>query len=125
MVENAGGGSAATVGLFGDDTPLHIPVCDQASFKLYHTVPMGSNGWGYAGELHKWVPVNTARVRSIATHKSITARLSGTPGESTTVTFVNNKQAGDSHATLTLHSVQCQFGRTGTAFATPEGCNGL
>ena len=93
VVENTRGGSAATVALFGDDTPLHIPACDQASFKLYHTVPMGPNGWGYAGELDKWVPVSTARVRSIATHKSITARLSGTPGEPTTVTVVNNKHA--------------------------------
>ena len=131
VVENARGGSAATVSMFGpgnhngEDTALHIPACDQVSFKLYHTVPMGENGWGYAGELDKWVPVSTARVRSIATHKSITARLSGTPGESTTVTFVKNEQGGDSPATLTLHAVQCQFGQTGTAFATPEGCNGL
>ena len=122
VIENARGGRAAAPALFGADQPLRIPSCDQGSFKLYHTVPMHANGWGYAGELDKWVPVSTARVRSIATRVAITARLSGTPGESTSVTFVNQQAP---KGPLALHTIQCTFGQTGVVDATPQGCQAL
>jgi hypothetical protein len=128
VVEN-GVGATAEVALFSAAAPLQLQPCDQADFKLYHTVPVLSNGWGYVGELGKLVPVSAARVRSIeVVDDSVHVRLSGVASEQIQVAFARAAAssgraelaaAGGVKATMVM--VSCVFGQSGVVVATPDG----
>jgi hypothetical protein len=70
-VENAGQArptAAIVTHLANSSSPLlQIPTCDRADFKLYHLSPVLRNGWALVGETAKWIPISTARIRSIST----------------------------------------------------------
>jgi hypothetical protein len=92
------------------------------------------NGWGYVGELEKFVPVSAARVRGISTTEhAIKVMLTGTPGEVVQLSFVNTNSkpnhttntgtdANRTGAGPTLVTVECTFGEVGVLKATPAGC---
>jgi hypothetical protein len=111
----------------------------------YHTAPILDNGWGYVGELNKFVPVSAARVRGISTtEQSISVMLTGAPGEHVQLSFVNtrinanaepttanttNTKSNDSFNTgvggagYPLVTIECTFGEVGVLTVTPTGCS--
>ena len=81
--------------------PLALPTCDRTDFKLFHTVPMLPNGWGLVGETAKWIPISTARIRSVSYSTAsdsedsaaapVTVQLSGVVNE--TIAFGYDRHA--------------------------------
>ena len=128
VVENGAGGARLHAGaeLFGADMPIMIAKTSRADFALYHTTPLLGNGWGFVGEMDKFVPVSSARVKTISsTETSIKVLLSGAPKEEVTLTFVNGNapHVGDAGGKIPLVTVKCTFGEAGILRATPEGCS--
>lgn len=127
VVENGANGAQLHNGvvLFGADEPIMLEQTTRAGFRLYHTTPLLGNGWGYVGELEKFVPVSNARVKSISsTEKSIKVFLAGAPAEEVMLSFVNgNAQRDAATGTLPLVTVKCVFGQAGMLRASPEGCS--
>lgn len=124
VLENAmsGSNSPSMVGYFGMDSVISIPACDQSTFKLFHTIPILENNWGYAGELQKWIPVSAARTRSVSViSDEIMAELSGTSNETIDVTFVH----ADGKSAPVMSSVRCSFPASGLVQVTPKGCTPL
>eukprot|EP00040_Diaphanoeca_grandis_P033743 m.207342 g.207342 ORF g.207342 m.207342 type:complete len:853 (+) comp32982_c0_seq1:157-2715(+) len=136
VIENANGRTTKAM-VLNDENDVMVPVCDQGTFKLYHTVPVTLNGWGFAGELDKWVPVSSARVRSInIVGDSIEAELSGTAGEKIQITFVHlpstdtgvtttindNNSSSHNQVEPVLVFVDCVFDATERVTVTPTGC---
>ena len=130
--------------------PLALPTCDRTDFKLFHTVPLLPNGWALIGETAKWIPISTARIRSVSytiasdsedsAAAPVTVQLSGVVNE--TIAFGCDRHAAtcpllaaDDHAavhrfvkptagaaTAPIQYVSCTFGATGTLTMTPAGC---
>ena len=120
--------------VFTSSAPLKLEQCDRSDFKLYHTVPLLSNGWGLVGEASKWIPVSTARVRSVMTSSEASAPVSlgltGVPGETIRFGFVHAessrqqaiRQTGAGAGAVPVHYVTCLFGESGALTMTPFGC---
>eukprot|EP01043_Picozoa_sp_COSAG02_P020852 COSAG02_NODE_1040_length_15035_cov_198.613819_2_plen_825_part_00 len=131
VVENANSFAPSTAYPFNDQ--FSVPVCDRTDFKLYHTVPLLPNGWGLVGEMAKWVPITSTRIRSVTFSSGggdppVTLQLKGVAGEAISFGFIEEKSArGPGDATvsmqaLPIHYVSCRFGPTGTLTMTPNGC---
>jgi hypothetical protein len=98
---------------------------DRVDFKALHFSPVLPNGWALAGEMAKWIPITSTRVRSITTSsdsdKPIAVRLAGVVDEKVSFGFVHVGSASAS-SELPIMYVSCVFGPTGEITITPTGC---
>ena len=83
-------------------------------------VPVFSNGLAILGELGKLVPVSEGRIAAVHLNNvtSLVLELLGAPQEVVEITFASSSSSsgggGDSSSELTVESVQCTVGPSGT-----------
>jgi len=100
-----------TLASFSDTKPLVVPSCQFANFQLFHIAPVESNGWAVLGELAKWTPVASARVKEVdASTSDLAVSVAGQNGETVELWFVNT-----SVSPLAATSMKCVIAESGRA----------
>lgn len=107
--------TTSTYSLIHAGGALTVKACAKWDFQLYSVAPVLPNGWAVIGETVKWVPVNNARITSIAySASSVTVTAAGVNGESLTLSFYNS-------ASGTGVAVTCVFDEAATlVFTVPS-----
>jgi hypothetical protein len=97
--------STLVVQPFNASSPINLPVNGETDFQLWHTAPVMSNGWAYLGELAKWVPVASARTKSIiVAGPDAAVQVDGQAGESVALSFYDSVMGSTTTLTCMLNA---------------------
>jgi len=105
-----------SVSPFDGGHPIQLPVCGEVDFQLWHTAPVFANGWALLGELSKFTPIATGRVKEVQVlGDSVVVDVYGQAGEAVPITFYNA-------ATTNTTTLSCVLDVAGRATAiVPAG----
>jgi hypothetical protein len=101
---------------FDGGHPIPLAACGEVDFQLWHTAPVFANGWALLGELTKFTPVSTGRVKQVqVAGGSVVVDVYGQAGEAVPLTFYNT-------ATTNTTTLACVLDVAGRATAiVPAG----